>query len=929
MQQKARTVLTLALLYAHTLLAQFPGAGGGFGGGMGQNGTFYGKVVDAANGKGIGSVSVQLVSTRFNMATRKATDTLLAGQLTPSNGNFSLENIPVMGDYKLRISAIGYKPYEEKVSFLAPEQQQKLMQAFMKMGAQQRQQSADTAKGKAPQGGRPGGNVNFMEIMKEVFGGDMSQLMNLGSKDLGNIKLEADAKELENVTVVGTKPMMQLGIDRRVFNVDRNLAATGGTGTDILRQIPTINVDIDGNVTVRNAAPTLFVDGRPTTLTLDQIPADDIQSVELITNPSAKYDASGGGAAILNIVLKKNRKPGYNGSVRAGIDSRGMPNLGGDLNVRKGKFNTSVSGAFNARKSLSWTDINTDYTGNQFTPESAIRQNIDNIGTGFFAFGRAGTDYLIDNRNTLTLTFNFFRGQFNTDEINQMRYDTFFNPVKTLIGERNTDGERAFRNLGATLAFKHNFAKPGHEFTADVNINQSKNWGVSDFVNEMFTSAGVPINRPLIQRTDAGGGSTFAVAQADYANPISKLIKLETGLRAQIRTFDSYNDNLLFDYNTNDFVLLPNVSANFEFTDRVYAAYGTITGKTKENGKLGYNVGLRLESSDYDGTVKETNQAFRVQFPVSLFPSAFLSYKLTDKSDLQANYTRRINRPSFFQLIPFIDFTDPLNLSVGNAGLRPEFTNSFETNYSYQFNNNHTLLVSGYFKHTTDLLTRYQYKDINTITKDSAIYNSWENANSSSRYGLEATSNHKFTKRFDMIANINLYNANINSENLEQDLNNSQTSFYSKLTLTYKAGKKNNWVLQANADYQSRTVIPVGGGGGFRGPFMGNGPAGSNGFVNPNYGMDVSIRKDIIKNKNGQGYQGSLTLSMNDVFRTRIYDITTSSDFFFQNLARRRDPQVLRLQFNWRFGKMDTSLFKRKNMKGEMEGMREGMQGGM
>ncbi len=916
------TSITLFLLLSTASMAQYPGARGGAGAGMGQTGRFYGKIVDAANGKGIPAVSIQLISTQIDRATRKPKDSLLTGQLTPDNGNFSLENVPLMGAYKLVISAIGYKPYEEKVSFLPPDVQAKLTKAFMQMNAPQKA-PADSSANKE----KPATTPNVMAILKEALGGDMSAMMNLSDKDLGNIKLEMNATELDGVVVTGTKPMMQLGIDRRIFNVDRSLAASGSTGIDILRQIPTINVDIDGNVSVRNSAPTLFVDGRPTTLTLEQIPADDIQSVELITNPSAKFDASGGGAAILNIILKKNRKPGYNGSVRAGIDSRGMPNGGGDINVRKGKINISASGTFNARKSLSWSDINTDYTGNQTTPASSIIQNIDNVSDGFFAFGRAGVDYFMDNRNTLTLSFNYVRGQFNNEETNLIRYDSFYNPIKTINSERITDGNRNFQNLGATLGFKHNFAKAGHEFTADVNINRMSNGGQSTFTNNTFNNAGQIVGNPLLQITDADGGSEFMVVQADYANPISKLIKFEGGVRGQIRTFDARNDNLIFDYNTDKYEIRPNISANYEFTDRVYAAYGAITGKTSEAGKFGYNLGLRVESSSYDGQLLGSPEAFDVSFPLSLFPSAFASYKLTDKSDLQFNYTRRINRPNFFQLMPFIDYTDPLNLSVGNGNLSPEFTNSFEANYNYQFNNNHSILASTYFRHTTDLLTRFQYKDVNPVTGDSAIYNTWVNANSSTRYGFELTSTDRISNKFDIITNLNVYNANINSENLEQDLNNSQTSFYGKLTLTYKMGKSNDWVVQANADYQSRTVIPAGGGGGMRGPFAGGGPAGSNGFVNPNYGMDLSIRKDIIKNKNGQGYQGSITLSMNDIFRTRIYDITTNSDFFNQNLTRRRDPQVARLQFNWRFGKMDASLFKRKNMKGEAEGMREGMQG--
>ncbi|HMP91655.1 MAG TPA: outer membrane beta-barrel family protein, partial [Phnomibacter sp.] len=551
-----------------------------------------------------------------------------------------------------------------------------------------------------------------------------------------------------------------------------------------------------------------------------------------------------------------------------------------------------------------------------------------NTSTGYFGFGRAGLDYFMDNRNTLTITGNFVRGQFNNDETNYIKYDTAYAPPVSELTARNTDAERWFRNIGGTIGYKHLFAKPGHELTADVNVNSSRNEGSSRFNTSRFNPDNTVKGNPLKQITNSGGTSTFTVAQLDYANPISSSLKFEGGLRGQLRNFNSYNDNLVFDYNINDYVFVPSISADYSFTDRVYAAYGTLTGKAGKEGRLGYNVGLRLESSNYDGELTTTGDKFNVDFPISLFPSAFMSYKLTDRSDIQFNYTRRINRPSFFQLIPFIDYTDPLNLRVGNANLSPEFTQSFESNYSRQFNNNHSLLASAYFKYTNNLLTNYQYKDVNPVTKDSAIYNSWVNANSSTRYGFEVTSTNKFNKRFDVITNVNVYNASINSRNIEQDLNNSRTSLYAKTTLTYRLGKTNNWTLQTNADYQSKTVVPVGGGGmmgGGRGPFGGTMAAGSNGFVNPNFGVDVSIRKDIIKNKNGQGYQGSLTLSMNDVLRTRIYDITTSSNFFLQNLARRRDPQVLRLQFNWRFGKMDTNLFRRKNMKGEMEGMSEGM----
>ena len=204
-----------------------------------------------------------------------------------------------------------------------------------------------------------------------------------------------------------------MGVDRKVFNVDKNIVTTGQTATEVMKQIPSLNVDIDGNVTLRNAAPTLFIDGRPTTLTLDQIPADIIDRVELITNPSAKYDASGGNAGILNIVLKKNKKTGYNGNVRAGVDTRGAVNGGFDINARQNKLNFFLSGNLNQRKSRSWTDVErNNYINNE---TDYIHQYSTGRNSGSFAFIRGGFDYFIDNRNTLTISGNLVKGKFNNN----------------------------------------------------------------------------------------------------------------------------------------------------------------------------------------------------------------------------------------------------------------------------------------------------------------------------------------------------------------------------------------------------------------------------------------------------------------------------------------------------------------------------------
>jgi len=927
MRLKLITAALFSLMLAGAS-AQMGMGGGNRGGGAGmamQNGRFYGKVVDQKTNKPIDASSIQLITTKFDFATRSRKDSTINGQLTEANGDFSLDNVPFMGEYRLKISAIGYKTLEQKISFLTPEQQKKMMEVFAGMAAAPK----DTSKKKAAGGG------NMMDQLKKVFGDDMSKMLSIADKDLGNIKLEQDAKQLENVTVVGNKALMTLAIDRKVFNVEKAISTQGQTAVEVMRQIPSVNVDIDGNVTLRNATPTIFVDGRPTTLTLDQIPADAIQSVEVITNPSAKFDASGGTASILNVVMKKNRKNGYNGSIRSGVDSRGRYNLGGDFNIRQKKVNFFINGQYGQRKSKSWSDVTTNYLATGAKVASKITQDINGTSKGEFGFVRTGMDFFIDNRNTVTVAGTFVRGEFGNDENNYLRYDTSYTPTKTETGYRKTVSDGIFRNLGGTLSFKHNFAKAGHEWTADVNYNKSKSNNESDLGLQSYYSNNLPKGNAFKQNSASTSNSQFWVLQSDYSNPISDNAKIDAGVRAQIRDFSSTNINSYYDYVNNKYVTNDLLNTNYKFTDEVLAAYVTYTGKA---GKFGYNFGLRAESSNYNGTQirKVGDTTFKVNYPISLFPSAFLSYKVSDKEDLQFNYTRRINRPNFFQLIPFVDYTsDPLNISQGNSGLTPEFTNSFEANYSNQFDNNNSFLASIYYKHTNDLITRYYDTAKNPFTGQTVNRSTYINANSSTSYGLELTSRNNITKVWDITTNLNFYNSSINSSNiLGGGTDNSRFSFYGKINTNYKLGKTSSWTIQLNGDYQGKTVKPVGGGFGGGGGGRGGGgggmmmfgggsqPAGSNGYVNPSYGVDLAIKKEFMKNK-----AASVTLSMNDIFRTKLRDTYTFDTYFNQRNVGRRDPQILRLQFNWRFGKQDINLFKRKNIRGEMEGMSEGMSG--
>ncbi len=866
------------LLSALSLRAQMPGGNRGQMGAQNMNlGHFYGKVIDSVSNKPLEAASVQLIQNKFDTATKKRKDVVVAGMLTTKKGEFSLENLAIMGAYKLKISAIGYKAIEEKVAF----------------------------------------NLD----MSGAKNGDFSGMMNAVDKDLGNLKIKPDAEQLQNVTVAATRPLLTMGIDRKIFNVEKNLTSVGGTAVDVMKNVPSVNVDIDGNVTLRNAAPQIFVDGRPSTLTLDQIPADAIATVEIITNPSAKFDASGGGAGILNIVLKKNRKAGYNGNVRASIDSRGKPGGGGDFNMKQGKVNFFAAAMLGIRKSISTvSSTRTDFLNNA---TAHLNQENGPVNKGFFSFGRLGMDYFMDNRNTLTIGGNIVRGQFKAkDQINISR-DTVYIPIT--VADRGLRGSSSignFRNYGSTLSFKHNFAKANKELTADVNFNYSKNDNSGDYSTQYFYLNNNPKTPLAVEQSKGGGTTKFFTAQTDYTNPITTTSKIEMGARTAVRNFTSFNDNYIQN-GSGQYVLITALSNNYKFTDAVFAAYTTYSKQLK---KLNYQLGLRLESSQYDGNYISKNQKFSNQYPLSLFPSAFFSYKLNDKQDMQLNYSRKINRPNFFQLIPFIDYTDSLNLSKGNPDLIPEFTNLVELSYSNQYSPGNTFLASLYGRNTENLITRYQFRDKNPnpAKTDSVIMSTFVNANRSYTFGLELTGKNKIANWWDLTTSINIFQSTIQAGNLVGGTDNSQWSWFVKLNNNFKLPK--NYSIQLSGDYTAKTLLPASGGGsrgggGMGGMFGGGGGFGqtqssAQGYIKPKYSVDFAFKKEFLKNN-----AASLTLQVNDIFRTQLSASHSESAYFIQDNERRRDPQVARLNFNWRFGKFDVSLFKRKNLKGEMENM--------
>ena len=816
-------------------------------------GRLYGKIVDSA-GKGIQDASVLLLQNRFDTTTKKAKEVLLRGVSTQANGDFNMEDLPVAGEFKLSVTATGFKAQDQQVKFTPP--------AF--------------------------------------------------DKDLGKISMQTDVQQLSAVVVTSGSPRLKMDIDKKVFNVDQNIVTAGGTALDVMKNVPSVNVDIDGNVTLRNAAPQIYIDGRPTTLTLDQIPADAIESVEVITNPSAKYDASGGNAGILNIVLKKNRKSGYNGTINAGVDKRGALNGGANFSFRQDKINFSASAFGNQMKNQN--EGSTDIRNLLTAPNLLVSQDNKTKMDNQFVFGRVGVDYFATNRTTLSLSGMRVQGKFSPNDFQQT--DSLYDGDSYVsYSERNATNKREFTAYGLQGGFKYMFPRKGEELTGDFNTFSANGDNAALYNTNVYASKGGDQTGISRQQIIGDGSTRFLTVQTDYVRPFGGSGKIEAGLRAQLRKQTNAQGNYFYDFSKEEFNLVPSASSNYRNTDNVYAAYLSFANSIKD---FGYKIGLRAERSDYEGELTDTKQKFTNKYPVSLFPSVFLSQKLNNKQEVQLSYTRRINRPFFLQLIPFIDSTDQLNWSRGNAGLKPEFINSIEASYSKTYAGNNNFLASVYYKYSTDLMTRY----IDTISAGDVKrpVATFINANSSRSVGAELTSQNTFTKWWDVNTNINIYNSKINTDNINGTSQDAIWSWFAKMNNTFKL--PSNFKIQLSGTYQSKTNLPVGQGGGMFGGGFGGGPqSAAQGYIRSNYGVDVAIQKSFLKNN-----AASVTLNVNDVFRTRKYDQYSESAYFIQNNYRLNDAPMVRLNFSFKFGQMDMNLFKRKNMKGEAESM-QGAQG--
>lgn len=756
-------------------------------------------------------------------------DSVITGALAKANGDFSIDKLP-MGRYKLRVQFIGYKTLYQPI-IITP---------------------------------------NNVE------------------QDIGNIKIEADTKALNEVTINAEKQTVNMGIDKRVYSPDKDLSARGGTALDVMKNIPGVTVDGDGNVALRNSSPTIFIDGRPSTLTLEQIPSDQIDRIEVVTNPSAKYDANATGG-ILNIFLKKNTKPGYNGMITAGYGTNNRYNLMASLNIKEGKTNFFISYNLNSAQNPTKGYTNRTNLTNEI-PTGSFKQDNSSVSGRMMQNGRIGFDYSITNRSTITLSQAVMGGDM-TNFDDQTYIQTGAGNTVLFKGDRVNNQTTKWRNYTSQIQFRQAYPKKGKEWTTDLTYNRSERENDATFTTNNYdrTSTYLSTDKQL----NAGdGNSNMLTYQFDFTLPLTDTSKIEFGVKANYKedkTILNVKNNGLFD---------SILSNNYNITDRVNAAYITYSSMVWG---IGYQGGVRFEQTRFTGELIGKNLTFEYYYPdgtknlaKAFFPSLYLSKKLGGNQEFQLNFSRKINRPDFMQMMPFIMFSDKQNYRIGNPNLSPEFINIAEINYNKIYTNG-SILSSVYHRQTERAITNYVYQ----LPSDSSILvSTFINGNNSLAYGWENNVKRTFAnKKLDITLNGTIFYTTISASANNMQLQNSGISWNAKAIASYKFPKQ--YTFQANGSYEAPRIIPQG-------------------TTKDVYSIDLSLNKEVIKTV-------SMTLTLNDVFNTRRFGTFYESETFTQDLSRRRETRFLRLNITWRFGEMDTSLFRKR--KPNRESLGGGMEG--
>ncbi|PZX56510.1 TonB-dependent receptor domain-containing protein [Algoriphagus chordae] len=577
-----------------------------------------------------------------------------------------------------------------------------------------------------------------------------------GDVNIGEIEMSDEGLALEEVTVQGQRDLIEERVDRTIYKAENDKTTAGGDGTDVLRRVPMLSVDLDGNVSMRGSSNiTVLIDGRPSAIAassitdaLKQIPADEIKAVEVITSPSAKYDAEGT-SGVINIVTKKNNLQGMSANIRTGAGLRGS-DFGLNASARKGKFGFTLGGYGRAGYNVNGSFENTQMTTNDDGTISSVIQSADTKSNYLFGRYNFGVDYEVNKYNFLTAAVNFgIRNRSNSQNDFQTQNYVDGNLMRNALRETNTKDNS--NSVDVSLNYTKTFEKKGKEIS--VLTLYSSNNGENSFVNTLFEEDMSTIDSRL--KNDNPSKNEEFTIQLDFVEPIGKDGKsiLEYGAKNILRK--AYSDFAYFqaDGAEGDYVedMNPNLSNEFSYDQNVTAGYVSYTATLLKNYTI--KPGLRYEYTTINADFKTETTTADIPAYGTLVPSLNLSRKLSNGNMIKASYNRRISRPSLRYLNPNIDASNPLQVSQGNPDLDPEFTDNYELGYSTFFKNT-MVSFSGFFRNTTGSI-----QSVRTVAEDGVIYTGYDNIGHERAVGTNIFTNISLGDKFSLNGSVDAYYA--------------------------------------------------------------------------------------------------------------------------------------------------------------------------
>ncbi|MCD4789965.1 MAG: TonB-dependent receptor, partial [Bacteroidales bacterium] len=772
---------------------------GGNSGSMPSEGIITGKIIDADLNHPVEYANIVLF--------RKKDSSMVTGTVTNADGEFKLEKLP-FGRYYIKANFIGYK---------------KLIINDIKIYPQQK------------------------------------------SIDLGTIKLKQSSENLKGVEIIADRSLIEYKIDKKVINVSQDINSAGGSAIEALENTPSVNVDIEGNVSLRGSSNfTVLIDGRPSVLegsdALEQIPANTIEQIEIITNPSAKYDPDGI-AGIINVILKKQTKPGFNGVVNASVATGNKYSSNFLMNYRTGKINLfGGMDYYNREMKVTGKWEQQIYSGDttDYLISDIERIKIPN-GYSF----NAGLDYYPGKKSTLSFLGKYGYYKFDRSFNSNLHSYTFPESSDIYsIAKSSMKREGDYYNI--TTNFIHKFNDNGHELSAMAYYSERKS-DITEYMDEYIANNNwiITDDKPSSIMTEEDGNSWDFRVKADYSKPIWTDGRIEAGYQSRMNYQNNkykYNE---FDAGQNIWVNNKEDNNEMDFTRNIHSLYFIFSDNIK---KLHYQLGLRGEYSYRNIKNEQSPDAYIIN-RIDMFPTIHISHQFPNDHQLMASYSRRINRPKGRYLDPFPNYLNTYNMRIGNPDLQPEYIDSYELGYQKGIKSSF-ISVEAYYRITNDKITM-----IRTLQKNDILMITFENLDKDYALGMEIMANLYATKWLQINASVNFYNYQMEGDIINEDVNKNSNNFDGRLNTTFKFNKDTR--LQIVGFYKGPSVTAQG----EREDF---------------FAANIAFRKDFFKRNL------TTTLKVSDIFGTMKFDYISTGEGFYSNNNFKRESQIVTLSLSYR-----------------------------